>query len=90
MMEHQLRQYQTALADSQKADDRVKAVLARVTEEWQQAGIDTQLLAEWDKLVLVNSGESFLDSVWLTQLGRPRVDVTGRPLAAELVAAVGE
>jgi hypothetical protein len=88
MSNHQNREYQNALAALQQAEEEAKAVVARATQEWKAAGLPTDALARWKTLAPVNSGVVFANTDWLEVTLEP-FDVTGCPLAAELVAALG-
>jgi hypothetical protein len=88
MPEQHLRAYQNALAELCAAETAAEAVVARVRELWEAAGLPTGVLNAWRKLVPVNSGEPCDDAAWLGS-SYHRVDVTGRPMAQELTAALG-
>jgi hypothetical protein len=87
MSEPAIHGYESALAALQQAEAEAKAVVARATQAWRAAGLSTDALARWKTLAPVNSRVIFANSVWLEVSLEP-IDVTGRPLAAELVAVL--
>jgi len=87
MSEHAISEYESALAALQRAEDQAKAVVARATQEWKAAGLPTEVLARWKTLAPVNSRVIGANTVWLELTLEP-FDLTGCPMAAELVAVL--
>jgi hypothetical protein len=89
MSEHEIREYQNALEALKRAEEEAAKMAARVAEALRAAGKPADLLVRWKRLVPINNGTTFEDATWLN-LCYDRVDVTGWPLAQELVNALGK
>jgi hypothetical protein len=87
----QLREYRDALASLKKSEEEAAAVVARVRQALEAAGLRSAALDRWQKVVPFNNGATFEDGDRLAlNPAYARLDVTGWPLPEELVTALGK